>query len=117
MAFFDNLGKKASEAGARAIQKTKEISDTTKLNSMISDEEKKIANMHCQIGTLYASLHRADCEEAFAPMIAVIVESEGKVDAYRKQIQEIKGIEICVNCGAEVARGAAFCNVCGAPLL
>lgn len=35
MAFFDNLGKKASETTARAMQKAKEMSDTAKLNSML----------------------------------------------------------------------------------
>ena len=41
MAFFDDLGKKISQAGQNAVQKTKEMTDIARINGMISDEEKK----------------------------------------------------------------------------
>lgn len=116
MAFFDNLGKKASEATAKAIQKAQELSETTKLNSFISDEEKKINHAYYQIGKLYMSLHRGDGDEAFAGIIAGILEAEQRINAYRTQLQDIKGVQRCEKCGAEVARGAAFCSACGTPM-
>lgn len=116
MAFFDNLGKKASEATAKAIQKAQELSETTKLNSLISDEEKKVNNAYYQIGKLYVSLHSGDGDEAFAGMIAGIFEAEQRISAYRAQLQDIKGVQRCEKCGAEVARGVAFCSACGAPM-
>lgn len=116
MAFFDNLGKKASEATAKAVQKAQELSETTRLNSLISDEEKKVNNTYYQIGKLYVSLHGGDCEEEFAGMITSIFESEQKISGYRIQIQDLKGVQRCEKCGAEVARGVAFCSACGAPM-
>lgn len=116
MAFFDNLGKKASEMTAKAMQKAQELSETTKLNSLISEEEKKINNTYYQIGKLYVSLHSEDSEEAFAGMIASVAEGEQKISGYRRQIQDIKGVQRCEKCGAEVARGVAFCSSCGAPM-
>ena len=116
MAFFDNLGKKASEMTAKAMQKAQELSETTKLNSLISEEEKKINNTYYQIGKLYVSLHSEDSEEAFAGMIASVAEGEQKISGYRRQIQDIKGVRLGEKCGAEVARGVAFCSSCGAPM-
>lgn len=116
MAFFENLGKKASDVTAKAIQKTQELSETTRLNALISDEEKKVNNTYYQIGKLYVSLHGRDGDEEFAGMIASISESEQKISSYRMQISEIKGIQRCEKCGAEVARGVAFCSSCGAPM-
>lgn len=116
MAFFDNFGKKASEMTAKAVQKAQELSETTKLNSLISEEEKKINNTYYQIGKLYVSLHSGDSEEAFAGMVASVAESEQKIGGYRRQIQDIKGVQRCERCGAEVARGVAFCSSCGAPM-
>lgn len=116
MAFFDNLGKKASEATAKAIRKAQELSETTKLNSLISDEEKKVNNAYYQIGKLYVSLHSGDGDEAFAGMIAGIFEAEQRISAYRAQLQDIKGVQRCEKCGAEVTRGVAFCSACGAPM-
>ncbi len=116
MGFLDNLGKKATEATAKAAQKAKELSETARLNSLISEEEKSITNNYYQIGKLYASLHQQDCEEDFAGMLGAINESEEKIKSYRKQIQDIKGVLRCENCGAEVPRGVAFCSSCGTPM-
>lgn len=113
MAFFDDLGKKVSEAGQKTIQKTKEFSDTSRLNSMISDEEKRINNNYYQIGKLYVALRGNSYEEDFATMISAIYESELKIKEYKKQIQDIKGVQRCEKCGAEVPREAAFCSSCG----
>lgn len=116
MALWDSLGKKASETTAKAVQQAKILSETAKLNSLISDEEKRISNNYYQIGKLYAVIHQNDCEDDFKGMIAAIAESEQKIRDYRVQIQNIKGIVHCEKCGAEVAKGAAFCSSCGAEM-
>lgn len=113
MAFFDNIGKKVSEAGQTTIQKAKELSDITKYNSLISEEEKNINNTYYQIGKLYVSMHSNEASEEFTGMIANIVDAESKIMEYRKQIQDIKGICRCENCGAEVSKNAMYCNSCG----
>lgn len=116
MAFFDELGKKITQGGQVALQKTKDMADVARLNSMIADEEKRINNNYYQIGKLYASLHAADCEGDFVGMIQAIREAESKIADYRQQIQDIRGVKKCEKCGAEVDAGAAFCNACGAPM-
>lgn len=113
MAFFDSIGKKVSEAGQTTIQKAKELSDITKYNSLISEEEKKIDNTYYQIGKLYVSMYSNEASEEFAGMLANIVEAENKIMEYRRKIQDIKGIRRCVNCGAEMSKDALYCNACG----
>lgn len=116
MSFFDDLGKKLSQAGQSAAQKTKEIAETAKLNSQISDEEKKINDFYLQIGKLYVSLHDENHEADFDELIRSLHESENKVKECRQQIKDIKGVVVCEKCGAEVSNGSAFCSTCGAPL-
>lgn len=116
MSFFDDLGKKLSQAGQSAAQKTKEIAETAKLNSQISDEEKKINDYYLQIGKLYVSLHDENHEADFDTLISNLHESENKVKECKQQIKDIKGVAVCEKCGAEIANGSAFCSVCGAPM-
>ena len=113
MALWDSLSKKASETTAKAVQQAKMMSEVAKLNSLVSDEEKKINNNYYQIGKLYVAMHRDDYAEDFGGMITAIVESEQKIKEYRVQIQEVKGVVRCSNCGAEVPKGIAFCSACG----
>jgi len=116
MAFFDKLSKTVTEAGQKTIAKTKELADTSRLNSMISEEETVITNQYFQIGKLYVSIHKEDFEEDFAGMIATIMEAEAKIKDCKMQIQDIKGVRRCEKCGAEVANEAAFCSACGASM-
>lgn len=116
MAFFENLSKTVTGVGQKTIAKTKELADTSRLNSMISEEEKVITNQCFQIGKLYVSIHKDDFEDDFAGMIGAIAEAEAKIRDYKKQIQDIKGVQRCEKCGAEVPNGAAFCSSCGATM-
>ena len=78
MAFFDKLSKTVTEVSQKTIAKAKELADTSRLNSMISEEEKVIANQYFQIGKLYVSVHKDDFEDDFAGMIGAIAEAEAK---------------------------------------
>ena len=116
MALWDSLSKKASETTAKAVQQARILSETSRLNGLVSDEEKKINNNYYQIGKLYATIHQNDYEDEFAGMIAAIAESEQKIREYRIQIQDVKGVIRCEKCGAEVSKGVAFCSSCGAAM-
>lgn len=116
MAFWDNFSQKASETTAKAVQRAKEMSDIARINSMISEEETKINNIYYQIGKLYVTIHPHDHEEEFTGMIVSLAEAEEKIKNYRQQIQDIKGVVRCSQCGAEVPSSVAFCSSCGAPM-
>ena len=116
MPFWDNLSKKATETTAKAMQKAKDFSDITRLNGQISEEETKINNAYLAIGRLYVEVHSGDAEPQFSTWISSIQESQSKINTYRRQVQDIKGVQRCEKCGAEVAAGSAFCNSCGAPM-
>lgn len=113
MAFFDKLSKTVTEASQKTIAKTKELADTSRLNSMISEQEKIINNQYIQIGKLYVSTHKDNFEDDFSGMITAIADAEAKIRDYKKQIQDIKGVQRCEKCGAEVQNGVAFCSACG----
>lgn len=116
MPFFDELGKKITQVSQTAVQKTRDASDTMKLNSSISEEERNIERCWKEIGKLYASIHSTDFDKPFEPLMESIHGSEAKIQGYRQQIQTIKGVMRCEKCGSEVPAGAAFCNTCGAPM-
>lgn len=113
MGFFDDLGKRVTNAGQRAVQKTQEMSDVARLNSMITQNQSKINDMYYQIGKLYVSIHKNDAEKDFIGMVSAVRELEQQNDEYRIKIQDVKGVQRCPGCGAEVPKEAAFCNFCG----
>ncbi len=113
MNFFQDIGRKITNAGQRTIQKTKDISDITRLNSMVSEEERKIENNYSQIGRLYASLYGPEHDPNFAGPLNAIDESRKRIQELKNQIQMIQGVQKCPKCGTLLPQNAAFCSSCG----
>ena len=113
MSFFDKIGEKIAQTSQSAAQKTKNTAETIKLKSMISDEEKRINNAFHQIGELYYETFGENPEQPFVQLITNIKDSEGKIATYTDQINQLRGVLICQNCGGEAPDDASFCCSCG----
>lgn len=117
MAFWDNFEKKATDATANVVSKVKGVSDITRLNSMVSEEENRIREIYFKIGQTYVALHGRDNEAGFADLLNELKASQLKIEQCKQEIMDIRGVQKCERCGAEVAAGAAFCMTCGAQIL
>ena len=116
MAFWDNFERKATDATANVVSKVKGVSDITRLNSMVSEEENRIREIYFKIGQTYVALHGRDNEAGFADLLNALKASQLKIEQCKQEIMDIKGVQKCERCGAEVAAGAAFCMTCGAQI-
>lgn len=114
MGFFDNIGKTISDASQGALQKGKDMAETAKINSMISDEEASIHKLYEQIGKKYYDSHKDSPNDEFKESFEFIKMAEAKIDDYKQKIRELKNVIVCTSCGAEVPDGSLFCAVCGA---
>ena len=113
MAFFDELGKKLTQATQSAKQKGKEIADVTKLTFAISEEEKKLDDLYKKIGKLFVEKVGDRSEGEFLPLVNAVHEGVEKLDSLKAQKNELKGVMVCASCGTELPRDAVFCNNCG----
>jgi rubrerythrin len=116
MSIFDEIGRRIVETGQNAAQKTRGLSDTMKLNSMISEEERSIKNAFYQIGKKYCELFGKNPDQNFVQLISEIRDSMEKIQEYTDHIKQIKGIVSCSSCGCEVSHESSFCDSCGAPM-
>ena len=116
MAFFENLGKKISDASQGAAQQAKNFSEVTKLNGSISEKEKKISHLYQAIGEAYYAQHKDDPNAEELEKIDEIKTLTAEIEKCRNEINKIKGIVKCSNCGAEVNAGAVFCSTCGSKM-
>lgn len=114
MGLFDDFGKRVKDAGQKSVQKTRELSEISHINTLISQAESNINRTYYEIGKAYVNLHRDDSEESLASMVSSITNLEAEIEQYKKQIQQIRGVQVCSQCGAEISRGSAYCSSCGA---
>ena len=113
----DTFGKKVSDAGKGVAQQTKNLTEIARLTSVIDTEEKMVAQSYTQIGKTYYENHKNDPDAECAAQIALVNKSLEKIAQWREQIQRIKGIVKCPQCGAEIPYGSQFCGVCGTKIV
>ena len=116
MDFVNNMKDKLSQAGQTTLQKAKDLSEITKLNSTISSTERQILDLYSKIGyEVYVAYKDAPLKEVEA-LINQVNELNGKIDDCKNQINAINAADLCPNCGAKVMKGKQFCSACGAKL-
>lgn len=113
MAFFEQIGKRLTDAGQNVAQQTKDLADVTKLNTAISDKEKKISQLFLLVGQSYYERHKNDDTAEELEKIAEINAMYAEILTNREKIKQIKGVVKCESCGADVPLNATFCNACG----
>lgn len=113
MDFFSKLGDKISSTSKDVAKKAKEVAEIANLNSQVSTKESTIKSTYVEIGKYVYENLKEDAPAEIAEKFAVIDGLMEEIDALKKNIQDLKGVQSCPNCGKDVETGAAFCPGCG----
>lgn len=96
-----------------AISKNNEMTAVTKLNIEISNLEQKRKMLLSQVGEYALGNNLLNKDMEVYDLKNEVIELEGKIEASREKVREIRKIHICPVCGIEVARNMEFCPKCG----
>lgn len=114
MAFFDDLSRMLVEKGQSVVNKTKDLTEITKLSVRISELHKKNDNIYRMIGKMYVDNYGENPADMFKDAIHSIAENQKKIVVCKEEIKILRGIRKCPFCGADVHQGSQFCSRCGA---
>lgn len=114
MAFFEQLGKKINDASDSLKQKTQTFTEVNSLEKQVNANQSVVQNMYTEIGRAYYEAHKNDAQNAYADQCRVITDALNQIAQLQDQIRMKKGIQLCPNCGAQLAPGSMFCAGCGA---
>ncbi len=109
MGFFNELGKKTSEA-------TNKITKETKLRLKMGDNKNKINNLYQEIGKKCYEGRKTGENADVNEECAKIDELAKEIEEARLEILKLNNKRLCPNCFAEVEKTAAFCSKCGEKL-
>ena len=113
MGFFNDLGKKTSEA-------TNKITKETKLKLKINENKNKITDIYEEIGKKVYEKHTREenisIKEELETECSKIDELSKEIEEARKEILKLNNKKQCSNCYAEVEKDAVYCSKCGQKL-
>lgn len=120
MGFFNNLGKKASEAYKVTADKTSKIAKETKLRMQVADYKSQINDLYKEIGEVVYKKHSEDSKNSITKELeekcTKIDELSAQIDANLKECLKLKDKRTCPKCNSEVDKNVQFCPNCGEKL-
>jgi len=113
MGFFNEIGKKTSEA-------TSKITKETKLKLKINDNKNKISDIYEEIGKKVYEKHvreeNISIKEELQEECSKIDVLSKEIEEARKEILRLNNKRQCPGCYAEIEKEAAYCSKCGQKL-
>lgn len=116
MAFFEQIGRKITDAGQGVAQQTKNLTETTRLNAKIAENKKKMSQLLFEMGQDYYKKHRKDRDNEEQEYIDRVNELFREIIQCQKEIEQIKTADVCKVCGSRIVEGSSFCMGCGTRL-
>ena len=113
MNFFRKLGKAATDIADSTVYKIESARKIRKINMMLEDENRNIDALYLEIGKAYADSHSTDTTCEFSDRILAIKESKQKIEDGEKQKLNLRKVQRCEKCGAEMPDTILFCTACG----
>lgn len=92
--FFEQFGKKVTQTSQDAMKKTKEFAEIAKLNTQISDEEKRLNKIYMNLGRLYYQLYGNQPSLEFKDLCLAIEGSLKNVEHYEVMVNELRGLNV-----------------------
>ena len=107
---FDNLRDKLVATGKDVSDKAKETAAIAKLQTQISVERNKLKGLYADLGQAYYENPEDENIAAYKDSINAVMEL---IASYEAELVDLKGLKICVGCGAPLAKEVLFCSKCG----
>ena len=112
---LESLGKTISEKAEVVSKKTEDAVEIQKIKSQIRVMERNNERDLQDIGKMiYDQFKKGQLVDTqFVELCEAIEDREESIEAYNKQVADLKGMDVCKNCKEHLASDVAFCPKCG----
>ncbi len=90
MEIFGKIGKKIGDVAGSAADKAKDMAEISKLNSIISSEEKKIQQYYLEIGEMIFEQDKENPDSPAADLCNKILAAKQIIANLKQEIAQIK---------------------------
>ncbi len=115
MAFLDKLGAKISSGATAVSDSAKRMAETNKLNARINAALADVSKKYTEIGrAVKLRLMDGISDPEVVRLAGEIDALLAEVTQLKEQVNTLKGVKNCGNCGATINADVMFCPSCGA---
>lgn len=115
MGLLDNIGSTFNKVANTTIQKSKDLTELTKLSLKLNADEGELTKLYEEFGKYQYNFSKGVEVEA-KDYVALIDEKLKMIEETKNEIELVKGVLICPKCGTKNKTEDTFCSNCGAKL-
>ena len=115
MTLWDDFAKKAGETARSFGARAKEVAETTKLNGQIAVKRTETEKLYGEIGKIFFAVRAGKVQDG-EELEALCLKAEAlekEIEEIQAQIDVIRQVRRCANCGEVSPISARFCGACG----
>lgn len=119
MSFMDQLGKLEKimpKPGAQAAPQQERPAYLNRLEQSKAETMQRISGLLTELGRAYYESHTDDHQTEYEAQLAVIRDAYADIAQCEAHAGEVAAGKRCPSCGAQLAEGSLFCNICGMKL-
>lgn len=109
--------EKLNQMTQSAISKSKEVAGVAKLSLEVNNLNQSIKNIQTEVGAYVLENGLLTEDASVVEWAAKAAALKADIEAASEKINELKNVNICPGCGAEVSRNSKFCNKCGTAIV
>ena len=108
---------KMSSFAQSAMNKSKEVAGTTKINMELRNYETKLKKLQGELGA-YVLEHpeTLNPDKSIEAILLEVDQIQGHMDKLQRNLQEVRNTMECPECGKEIPADSELCPKCGAIL-
>ena len=116
MDIFNKIGETITTTGKDIAKKAKDIVDVNTVKVNINEQKRLIRKAYERIGEAYYKEHVDQGEYGYEIEFEVIGEANAKLKELYEQLNTLRKVCVCPDCGATLPDDSEFCNKCGIKL-
>ncbi len=118
MSFFDDIGTKITQTGQKAKKTANDLVGAAKLSSQVTEQTKAIQALYEKLGECYYQRYGQQPQpaEELQELCSHIKASQDELSNMQAELQRLKNVKVCPQCGHGNTAEAKFCGQCSAPL-
>lgn len=113
---FEKISETITSKSKDIAKKAKDLVDVNTVKSNITEQKKIIRRTYASIGEQYYKDHISLGEHEYEVEFEIIGEANAKLKELYEELNSLKKVRVCPECGANVAMDSVFCNKCGTKL-
>lgn len=113
--YVETAKKVITDTANKVAETSNTLYTTAKLSLKISKLNSEIDEYYKKIGeTVYCNYNgREVSEEPMETLCQKVDKLKEQVSLISAELAQIKGLDVCENCGAEIKKGSSYCAKCG----